>query len=154
VSDLIACKRGAVVIMQGCDGIPGKVALDGFEPMAAIIEKPTMEQSVNVQFQTSLAEATYVYVFGDKMGSIMIEGVAFAGRCDGGEVNFEQNGIKDVVDFYNERRASQDSRVLTVTYGPEQLSGFLTGMMLTPRDPLYMLTDFRMVINALPKKGG
>lgn len=153
MADLIACKRGAFTVMNGCEGIPGKVVIDGFEPMASIIDTINIDQSVNVQFMTSLEESVYAYVFGDKMGSVVVSGTAFAGKCEGGSVNFDQNGLKDVSDFYNKRRASQDKRVLAVTFGPERASGFLTGLALYPKDPLYMLLGYKMTINTLPKKG-
>lgn len=155
MAELIASRRGTVVVLTRDDqqgDIPGKVLIEGFEPLSAIIDSPNIEQSVNVQFQTSLSSAVYAYVFGDKMGSVTIEGTAFAARCGDSGPDLEQNGLRDVVEFYNTRRASQDKRLIVVTFGPERISGFLTAMRLYSKDPLHMLLGYSFTINALPKR--
>jgi hypothetical protein len=134
--------------MEGCEGVPGKLSLEGFEPLAAIIEAPSLQHAVNIQFQTSLEDAVYAYVFGDKMGQVSLRGVAFAGKCTG-----SASGLKDLDDYYKDFRASQRQEVIAVTIGPVTQSGFLTGMVISSRDPKYMLLDFEMTINTLPKKG-
>ena len=148
MSEILACRRGLVVSMEGCNGIPGKIEIDGFEPMAAIIDAPSLSQSVNVQFQQSLGGPVYVYVFGDNMGNVTISGTCFAGLC----TDEAQNGIKEVIDYYEQSRASQNPDMITVTYGAISVSGFLTKMELNPKDPLYMLTSFRLTINTIPKQ--
>ena len=150
MAEILACRRGSVVTMPGCGGTPGKVQLNpNFEPFLALIEAPSVDQSVNVQFQPSLGGPVYVYVFGDKMGNITITGTVFAGLCG----DLSNSGLKEVIDYYNSNRASQRSEVVTVTYGAEPFEGFLTQLSLQPRDPLYMLSNFSLVINTLPKEG-
>jgi hypothetical protein len=146
--DLFACRRGTVVTMKGCEGLPGKLVLQGFEnPVAALIESPTVRHDVNIQFMPSLDDAVYAYVFGDKMGQVTIRGVAFAGLCTG-----SGSGLKELDDYYKNHRASQREDVVAVTIGNVTQSGFLTGMVITSRDPKFMLLDFEMTINTLPKK--
>lgn len=146
--DLFACRRGVVVVMRGCEGVPGKLVLEGFEPIAAIIEAPAMRHAVNIQFMTSLEDAVYAYVFGDQMGKVLLKGVAFAGRCTG-----SGSGLKDLDDYYKDFRASQREEVVAVTIGPVTQSGFLTSLEIASRDPKFMMLDFTMTINTLPKKG-
>ena len=149
MSEILACRRGLVTTMPGCGGMPGKLKLSpNFDPLAALIDAPSISQSVNVQFQASLGGPVYVYVFGDKMGNISVSGTAFAGLCD----NQNNSGIKEVIDYYNSNRASQRSEVVTVTYGSDSFDGFLTRLELKPKDSLYMLTSFMIVINTLPKE--
>lgn len=136
-------------MVEGCKGLPAKLVLEGFEPVASIIESPEVMQAVNVQFMTSFAESVYAYVFGDQMGSISIQGTAFAGRCDGSE-----SGLRDVFGYYRDFRATNRQEVITITFGPESFSGFLTRMRMWPRDPLYVMVNFHMTFNTLPKKGG
>lgn len=147
--DLFACNRGTVVTMEGCGGLPGKLELEGFEDqVAAIIEAPAMRHGVNIQFMPSLDDAVYAYVFGDKMGQVTIKGVAFAGVCN----NASGSGLKELDDYYKDYRASQRKEVVVVTIGKVTQSGFLTGMVITSRDPKFMLLDFEMTINTLPRK--
>jgi len=148
MSELLACRRGTVVIMEGCEGIPGKVKLEGFKPMASIIVAPSIGQRVNVQFQTSLEKSVYVYVFGDQMGNVIMHGIAFAGRCDG-----NYSGLKDVFNYYKTFRASTRAKPVTVTFGEETISGFLIALDMSPKDPDYMMVDFKLTISSLPKEG-
>jgi hypothetical protein len=147
MADVFACTRGKVVVMDGCGGLPGKIVLGGFEPMAAIITSPSVTQRVNVQFQSSLKESVYVYVFGDQMGNVMINGIAFAARCQG-----DASGMKDIFDYYRDYRASQKKEPIEVTFGKEAISGFLTESNMSSRDPNNLTLDFRFTINTLPKK--
>ncbi len=135
--------------MEGCKGLPAKLVLEGYTPMASIIESPAVEQAVNIQFMTSLRDAVYAYVFGDKMGAITIQGTAFAGTCDSSD-----SGLKDVFDYYKDFRAAKRQEVITIAFGPESFSGFLTHMRMWPRDPLYVMVNFVLTFNTLPKKGG
>lgn len=146
--DLFACRRGTMVVLEGCEGVPGKLALEGFTPFAAIIRAPALKHAVNIQFMSSLEDAIYAYTFGDQMGKVALSGVAFAGRCEG-----SGSGLKDLDDYYKDFRASQRQEVITVIIGPVTQSGFLTSMEISSRDPKYMMLDFNMIINTLPKKG-
>lgn len=147
MADLLACQRGKVVVMEGCDGVPGKILLKDFEPTAAIITSPAITQKTNVQFQTSLKEAVYVYVFGDQMGIVTIAGVAFAAKCEG-----DESGLEEIFDYYRNYRASQRKEPVEVTFGKESVSGFLTAADISSCDPSFLTLDFKFTINTLPKK--
>ena len=149
MAEILACRRGLVATLPGCSGAPGRIRLSpNFDPLAALIDAPSVSQQVNVQFQPSLGGPVYVYVFGDQMGNISISGTVFAGLCG----NASNSGLREIVEYYNSNRASQRSEVVTVTYGSDSFEGFLTKLMLRPQDPLAMLTGFTIVINTLPKE--
>jgi hypothetical protein len=152
MADIFQCQRGKVVVLKGCDGMPVKLILEDFKPQAAIIIAPRIQQAVDVQFQTSLKEAVYAYVFGDKMGQTDLSGIAFAGRCG----NDDAKGLKDLFDYYKEYRASKRKDTITVTFGPEAMSGFLIALSMSPlqADARDMAMSFNMAISTLPKKGG
>ena len=147
MSDLLACRRGTVITIEGCEGIPGTLSVDGFEAEAAIIVAPSVAQKVNVQFQTSLKEAVYAYVFGDQMGVVSLNGMAFASRCDG-----DANGIKELFEYYDDYRASVRKEVVTVTIADKAFSGFLLSLDLRPQSPEHMISSFAMQLAVLPEK--
>ena len=149
MADLFACSRGKVVVMEGCGGVPGKIKLGRFNPVASIITSPSITQRVNVQFQSSLKESVSVYVFGDQMGSVTISGIAFNSRCQGGE---ESSGLKDIFQYYRDYRASQYAESIEIAFGQESISGFLTQSQLTSRDPNFLTLNFTFTFNTLPKK--
>jgi hypothetical protein len=147
MSDLLACRRGTVTTIEGCEGIPGTLSVDGFDAKAAIIVAPAVAQKVNVQFQTSLKEAVYAYVFGDQMGVISLSGLAFASRCDD-----DSNGVKELFEYYDDYRASVRKEVVTVTISDKAFSGFLVAMAFRPQNPEHMISAFNMEISVLPEK--
>jgi hypothetical protein len=147
MADLFACSRGNLTVMEGCEGVPGKILLKGFSPQAAIIVSPAISQRTNVQFQTSLRESVYVYVFGDQMGTVTVTGVAFATRCDA-----DDSGLEEIFEYYQNYRASQRQQPIEVTFGKESISGFLTASDISSRDPSFLTLDFKFTINTLPKK--
>ncbi len=150
MSDILACRRGTVTTIAGCEGIPGTLTVDGFEDKkAAIIVAPAVKQKVNVQFQTSLKESVYAYVFGDQMGAITLQGLAFAGVCEG-----DDNGVKELFEYYDDFRAAVRKEVVTVTIADKAFSGFLTSMDMRPQSPEHMISAFTMQIAVLPEKKG
>ena len=151
MADIFQSRRGMVAVLAEQDGVVGKIRVDGFEPMAAIIESIHFRQASNQQFQTSLEEAVYIYVFGDQMGALLVNGVLFAGRCNGNGGGGD-NGLKELMDFYDDFRASNRKEVITVDLTERPVSGFLTELTITPRDPEFQLSNFSLKINSLPKK--
>lgn len=147
MSDLLACRRGTVTTIQGCEGIPGTLKVDGFDAEAAIIVAPAVAQRVNVQFQTSLKEAVYAYVFGDTMGQIVLSGLAFAQRCEG-----DANGVRELFEYYDEYRASVRKEVVTITISDKAFGGFLVALSFSPQSPEHMISSFNMEVAVLPNK--
>jgi hypothetical protein len=150
LADIFQCRRGRVVVLKGCEGLPAKLILEDFEPQAAIIVAPSIRQAVNIQFQTSLEEKVYAYAFGDLMGQLELQGTAFAGVCE----KDDASGVKDLFDYYKDYKSSKRRETVTATFGSEALCGFLVGLSMTPQDPELMTMNFTLAIAALPKKGG
>lgn len=147
MSDIIACRRGTVITIEGCEGIPAMLTVDGFNAKAAVIIAPAVGQKVNIQFMTSLKEAVYAYVFGDQMGNISLNGFAFASRCDD-----DSNGIKELFEYYDEYRASVRKEIVTITIADRAFSGFLVALNVRPQSPENMVSEFNMELSSLPDK--
>ena len=148
MADVFQARRGFVAVIGDTEGLPGRVRVDGFAPSAAIIESINFQQAENLQFQTSLEDAVYIYVFGSQMGAMIVNGVAFTQRCPGNG----ETGVKEVLDFYDATRAAQRKDVVTVEIGSKRFSGFLTEMILSPRDPELQLSNFSLKFAILPRK--
>lgn len=152
MAEILRCRQGLVTSVRLCSsgGVPAKVRFSpGFTPISALLRSISWNQKTNVQFQPSLGGPVYVYAFGDLMGDVIVNGIAFAGTCD----NPSKTGINEVFEYYNANRASQRKEVVTVTYGSESAEGFLTRMSLSPYRPEVFLTSFSLVIRTLPKEG-
>jgi hypothetical protein len=151
MAEVFMNRRGFVAVLSEQQGVPGEIRLDGFEESlitAAIIESPNYDQATNQQFQTSLQDAVYVYVFGDQMGRMVLNGVAFSAKCP----DPEPTGLKQIMDYYDKFRASVRPSVVTVRIASHRVSGFLTRLNIAPRNVELQLYNFSMTINALPKK--
>lgn len=151
--DIYHSRAGYVAVITDPDGnvIPGKISIEGYEPQAALISGINYGQQTNQQFQPTLDSSLYIYVFGDHMGSVEIEGVAFAKLCNG-----SAEGIIEVLDFYTQNRASKKSVPITVQIGSRPISGFLTALSIANTaladDPAAFMARYKMTINALPEK--
>lgn len=144
-------RRGFVAVLSEVQGVPGEIELEGLDKppaFAAIIESPSYRQRTNQQFQTSLEDAVYIYVFGDQMGQLTLNGVAFSAICP----NPNPNGLQQVMDYYDNFRASNRPDPVTVTIASHRIRGFITSLDIAPRDPELQLYNFSLGISALPKK--
>jgi hypothetical protein len=109
-------------------------------------------RSVNVQFQSSLGRAVYAYVFGDHMGQVLIQGIAFQGTCQ----NKSGSGIVEILAYYAANRASKIQDPITVTLGDTVITGFLTGVttrnVTASTDEAAAFSQFTLTIAALPQR--
>ena len=99
----------------------------------------------------SLGTTVFIYVFGDMMGDITINGMVFVGLCSGGS-----NGFSSLLTFYAKNRASKQAIPVTVEAGGEEVRGFLTALRLrtnvTSQDPVGAYQDFSLRISSLPQR--
>lgn len=115
----------------------------------AIITKISYQQQTNSQFQQSLDNIIYVYSFGDKMGNIAINGMAFPRVCSG-----NQNGITEVLNFYRQYRISSTVSAVRVTFANEVINGFLVGMSLQTVDTSSGVHAFSLLLRTIPASFG
>ena len=152
MADIFSSRSGYVAVMPGQNVIPGRVHIDGFDPAAALVAGIDYDQATNQQFQTSLDGAIYLYVFGDQMGSVRVRGIAFPIVCGGA-----QEGILELLEFYEQQRASTQSDPIEVQVGSRGvIKGFLTAVSVraeaVAEDPASFISTYVLTINALPKK--
>jgi hypothetical protein len=150
MADIFGSREGFVAVVHSQSIIPGKVKLGNFEPKAALISSADFDQRTNQQFQTTLDGSVFIYVFGDQMGQVVVEGRSFPALCPN-----TTGGLKEIFDFYARRRASKTPEPVQVVVGDESIIGFLTALkvrsMSSSEDPAGLYQQFQMVINTLPK---
>lgn len=149
---------GTVVAFDMGYSIPGTIAISdpkfpASTPSPVMFSSVIWDQATNQQFQHSLDGSVYIYVFGDRMGAVNIEGFTFISQCDSTEV-----GLTQLTEFYSANRASARNTPIEVTLGDDTISGFLTGIRVTALgsgagdDGLTLVHRFTLTINALPKE--
>lgn len=151
--DIFQSAPGTVAVISSDTALPGSIVIaDPVFPSgnsAAIISGIHYDQKTNQQFQQSLDGVVYIYVFGDQMGSVEVEGIAFPKLCEGGE-----SGLFDVADYYRTNRASQSSKPIIVLAAGDRITGFLTGVRIrsnvSAEDPNALINQYWLQISALP----
>jgi len=151
MADIFNSRAGYVVVVPSDRAIPGKIVIPGFDPAAALIAGVDYKQRTNQQFQTSLDQAIYLYVFGDLMGDVVVKGIAFPQVCSGGE-----EGLLEILDFYQNKRASVNPDTIAMQIGSATITGFLTAVEVisesVAQDPVSFISNYSMTINALPTR--
>jgi hypothetical protein len=126
-----------------------KANANGSLQSSVIITRIDVGQHVNIQFMPTLADMVYAYAFGDRMGEVTVQGIAFNRICNKGGAS--QSGIDEIMDFYENKRAIQDNRTVTITVGRRALRGFLTDMRLSTANTELKTTSFILKFATLPR---
>jgi hypothetical protein len=114
----------------------------------------------NFQFLHTIADDVYMYVFGDRMGQVVIDGISFADKCavSGGTVaqfapgsyNF-RHGIEEMLEWYERNRLSARKDPVLVTIGRSKaFAGFITSLNANVQDPLHRTVNFQITVTLLP----
>jgi hypothetical protein len=98
----------------------------------------------------------YVYVFGDRVGSIVISGLAIGGPVSYGVFcDFESGtGLDYAMAYFDQNRLSNQQNAnneIEVTVGTTVIRGFLTDMQLNMLNPEFQMAEFTMMIRTVPE---
>lgn len=124
-----------------------------FEAQRSIITRLTISQQVNVQFLHTLGSLIYVYVFGDRMGSVSLSGLSFLCGCDdaGGSPSGAEIGAEKMMLWYKQNRASKKADPVQVTIGKTVIEGFVTNFTEDVVDPSLKLVQWGVTMASLPE---
>ncbi len=155
MADIFNSRPGVVSVLSESTALPGSILIAKpqfpVQSSAAIISGIRYTQNTNQQFQQSLDQSVYIYVFGDKMGSIEVDGIAFAATCDG-----SNSGLFSVADYYQQNRISKADDPIIIKAAGKIVTGFLTGITISTsvsgEDPAGLMNNYRLTINALPSR--
>jgi len=151
MADIFNSQPGVVAVIDAEQAIPARIRISGFEPKAALISGIDYTQRTNQQFQYSLDKNVFIYVFGDLMGNLTVNGLAFPQLCK--DKNGE--GIVEVLAFYRTNRASVQPQPITIAIGNETIVGLLTELTLRSLsggyDPTALTEAYSLTIHTLPR---
>ena len=126
-----------------------------FEMHKAIITSWVFNENVNVQFTHTMGNDIYLNVFGNRMGTLSINGLSFNAvgkqkNCDPGQ----NHGIVDIIKWYRDNRISNPNgpgRVKVVLGGGEPVEGYLIGASYRANDPVNYTVEYSLQLAAIPK---
>ena len=126
-----------------------------FEKHESIITRISVTEEVNKQLVHTVGNKTYLYVFGDRVGNLTIDGVAFAPLCPCDEKNAANlsPGFERILQWYNTNKASQRASPLTIVLGSNTvLNGFLVNFSLRVVDVPLRMFEWSMLLHTVPPK--
>lgn len=114
----------------------------------------------NFQFLHTIANDVYVYVFGDRMGQVVLDGISFANKCQFSGSTVAQfnpglytykHGIEEMMNWYEKNRLSARKDPVFVTIGRSKaFAGFITALTGNVQDPVHRTINFQLTVSLLP----
>jgi len=146
---LFAGTPGRVIAMadpaaQGL--LPPLVDVDGgaisFQQRKCLITRVAISAETNHQFAHMLGGDIYIYVFGDRIASMTVSGMALASDCDNsGDL---EHGIEKVMHWYAANKLSSRQDPVTLMIGQTALIGFLGGFQADVFDHRLSLMQYNL----------
>jgi hypothetical protein len=99
----------------------------------------------------TLGNDIFIYVFGDRVGQIMLEGLSFVENCGGGG---GQHGMEQMLEYYKNNKLSSKKDPVQILIGGTTITGFITGMTNDVVDPKTWLAKYQLSVAIMPEKKG
>ena len=112
----------------------------GFGATNCLLQGVTAQTRGNYQFLYTIGNFTYVYVFGELMGDLMVTGLALAGQCPGGTAH----GMSAAVDYYNTNAISVTGAPVAINFAGLGILAFLTGATFQMSTPKTRIGQFQL----------
>lgn len=151
---IFASEVGRVAKVEGTSFVPITITLqgweNGYETMKGILTGIGVSGTGGQQFMHTLRDYIYVYVFGERIGEMIIHGIAFADTCNPVD---NVTGMEKAILFYENRRLSTTGIPLLVTIGNTiTLQGFLVAFQSKLEDASLMIADFTLQFRYPPRR--
>jgi hypothetical protein len=144
--------RGRVVVLEQENAAGGSVlTVDGwrgFGSFKAIFTRVHVAEQTNHQFLHTLGDRIYLYVFGDRIGSLGLSGLAFEDNCS----NNPKIGIAHVLSYYRRYKLTKVAEPLRVTIDPTTvLQCYLHSFQAATINAAEQMYQFHMNLSLLPE---
>jgi hypothetical protein len=143
-----AVAAGAISLAQ-VSGSGGNIS---YAVHNTIITRVGVSAAGNYQFLHTIGNDVYVYVFGDRMGQIVIHGLSFAQKCTGGGGSDSgPHGFEKLFEWYEKNRIAVRKAPVTVTIGiGKSFEGFVTALSGDVQDTQHRTIQFQLTVSLLP----
>jgi len=149
-----------VAVPSTLAAIPLRLNIDGFHSAAAgggttsSTQFSAVTTGVQVsfgsshQFLNTVRNFIYVYVFGEKMGQFIVNGITFTGGCNSGGID----GLSGVLSYYRHKNLAATGKPVSVQLGAGSFRAFLIGAKVEMKDPEKSIGTFTLFFNMVPPK--
>jgi len=129
--------------------------LGSFQTHKAIVTSWSFNENVNVQFTHTMGNDIYLNVFGNRMGTFTVNGIAFhsTSKRGGEKCDTNPHGIIKIIEWYRKHRISDPNagRIKMTIGGSDTIDGFLIGASYRANDPVNWTVEYSMQIAAVPR---
>lgn len=133
-----------VYVIPGAS-VPASISVPGFPRDSLAITSVGFSQDANAQFMKALRGLIYVYSFGERVGTVDINGVAFITLCGG-----QRSGLVGLMSFYAGNSISVRGFPLTISMAGVGVTGFVRAIRTTFSDTQLGIVGFTMSMASLP----
>lgn len=113
----------------------------------AIITGVSASTQGNYQFLLTLRNFTYVYMFGEKMGDVVVSGIGLQECDEEGSIH----GLTNAILYYNTFGISITGVPVGLTFADVSAWAFLVGGSFAYMDPKNRLTQFQFRFKTIPQ---
>lgn len=147
MAQIFSSNAGKVIALDVQDGMPAVLALEDFEKRDLILLTGLgIGYQANVQFMETLRDVVYIYSFGERMGEVEVQGLAFWQSC-----TQQASGFEQAYYYYRTKSVSQGQPIkLFIGARRAVLSGYLKGITGQTADPQSGTTRFTYQIASVP----
>ena len=121
-----------------------------FAEQKAIITRVMVAKASSYQFLHTLGGDIYIYVFGERIGQMMLSGMAFSYDCDNDDGD---HGVEKMLDWYDTNRLSARETPVTILLGRRTtLTAFVGEFSADVVDPSSRIMQWNMNLILIPEK--
>lgn len=132
---VVNCNDGGAVFQLTFDGAPIGLPVTGF----------ALELQGNYQFLHTVNDFIYLYVFGDRIGELVVTGMGFYANGCG-----DESSICKILDYYMTNRVAKHKQAIAIKLGTcKTFLSFLTGMRLEASKPETSVAQWVLRFNVL-----
>lgn len=135
----------------------------GFTGFQAIVTDIGVQQNGGYQFRHTMADFVYAYIFGERLGEMVVRGLAFAADCEAlalnaqwgeaGDFAPQHHGLEWVQAYYLANRLAKRGRPIVIVLGVDmKFQAFLLGFdfNIANRAEAPHVADFQLKFRLVP----
>ena len=119
-----------VSVLKDTPVVPGRIRLEELQGQALLVTGVDADPRTREQWQPTLSDRHHLYVMGDRLTEITVQGLAFAEHCDANPQSEEGRGLGEVLEYYRARRLSVRRQPLLLELGSRVLRSYMYGLDL------------------------
>ena len=113
-----------------------------FSARKTLITRIGLSTETNHQFEHMLGGEVYLYVFGDRIGQMVISGLAASANCDTpGDIS---HSVEKLLLWYGRNKLSARATPITVMVGQTPIAGYLAGFQADVFDHKLNLIQYNL----------